>query len=86
MRTLERTPLPRVRRPLQGLSDKDYIKGAVETALSYNCKVVVLHHTHKPKCIIDKGVTYVNAGTWVNGRSDYVYIDTIKKEIKIKKF
>jgi UDP-2,3-diacylglucosamine pyrophosphatase LpxH len=78
--------LMKFKKSAQDLSDDDYIRDSVEEAKKAKCNIIVGNHTHKPKAMVYKNVTYVNSGTWINGRTDYVYIDTAKKQIQIKKF
>jgi UDP-2,3-diacylglucosamine pyrophosphatase LpxH len=66
--------------------DKDaatYTDLAVKYAKESKSKYIFLGHTHLPELKKIKGITYGNTGTWIDGRRDFILIDTKKKQISL---
>jgi len=68
------------------LPDKDYIEKAIKYASQKDHKMIIIGHTHKPVIHEDKGVVYINTGTWIDGRTDNIFIDTEKDKIILNRW
>lgn len=51
-----------------------YIQQASLYAVKRQCDTIIFGHTHNVYCGIYNGITVVNSGCWVNGRSDFVEV------------
>jgi len=82
---IERQKIKRMQ-PASVLPDESYIQSAIEHAKKRKADVIVMGHTHKPKIERRGNITYVNTGTWIDDRFDFVAIDTKTREILLSTF
>ncbi len=60
---------------------REYASLALGRALGAD--VVVTGHTHRPMCFEHQGQTYLNSGTWLAGRREFVRIDTQTRKFDV---